>query len=131
MKRKAKPSIVVLICAMLFLTGCLIGNLTDTATMICDGNSYEISFSDSWTLRRALSIKSTDFTEYGCPFDEKLFSIKMGGLTYCLGMDDCNSIYIKELNLYYEITAENFALLRETLSKYNYIASWWKGYWDA
>lgn len=130
MKKKTKSLIVVFICVILILAGCLIANLTDTATMICDGKSYDISFVDSWTLRRALLVKATDFSEYGCNYNEELFSVKMGGLTYCLSLDDCDTIYIKELNLYYEVTSEDFALIRQTLVEYEPIASWWKGYWD-
>lgn len=90
-------------------------NLTDCASVTANGNTTEISFSDSWRLRCLLSLDKTNFHEYACGFWED-YSIKIGGLTYCLAQDDCNSVYIKELNFYYSI--KDLPALEELLESY-------------
>ena len=115
MKKKIViASIVLLVCMFAVL---LIWNLTDCATLHVGGKTAEIPFSDSWHLRSLLIMKKTDFIEYGCGFSENR-SIKIGGLTYCLADDDCNSVYIKELDFYYIIPEANHVKLDKLLSEY-------------
>ncbi len=108
--KKRKIVLLVLVCIFAVL---LIWNLLDRAE--CNGK--ELSYSDSWRIRILLTIKETDFIEYGCGFSED-YAVKIGGLTYCLGQDDCNTVYIPELNFYYEIFRENSMELQELLEKY-------------
>lgn len=108
--KKRKIVLLVLMCLAAVL---LIWNLIAPAQF----RGKEISFSDSWRIRTLLMIKTTDFIEYGCGYSED-YSVKIGGLTYCLAEDDCNTIYIPELNFYYEIFAENDEQLHKILKKY-------------
>lgn len=112
MKKKNVQVVVILLCLIAVL---LIWNLTDR-TSIHNG-ATEISFRDRRQLRRLLLMKETNFYEYGCGFS-KNYSIQTGGLTYCLAQDNCNSVYIKELNFYYVIDEGNHVKLHELLSKY-------------
>lgn len=107
-KRRSKAVAIVLVCILAVL---LIWNLIEHAEF----NDEELSCLDSWRVRTLLMLKETDFIEYGCPFLED-YSIKPGGLTYCLGQDDCNTVYIPELDFYYEILG-NTAHLHELLQK--------------
>ena len=113
-RKSIKIVIIVLLCLVALL---LIWHLTDCATLRVGNEETNISFRDSWQLRWLLLMKKTDFQEYGCGFSED-YSIKMGGLTYCLAQDDCNTVYIKELNLYYEIFGRNHAWLHRLLWEY-------------
>ena len=108
--KKHKIALIVIVCIIVFL---LIWNLTAPAEF----EDKELSFVDSWRIRTLLMIKTTDFIEYGCGYSQD-YSVKIGGLTYCLAEDDCNTIYIPELNFYYEIFAENDEQLHEILKKY-------------
>ena len=114
--KKAHISIVIgiLLCLVAVL---LIWNLTDCATLRVGGKTAELSFSDTWQLRSLLLMKETDFIEYGCGFSERR-SIKIGGLTYCLAEDDCNSVYIMELDFYYSIPEANHVKLDKLISEY-------------
>lgn len=108
--KKRKNILLVLVSLVAVL---LIWNLTAPAQF----QGEALSFSDSWRIRTLLMIKTTDFIEYGCGFSED-YAVKIGGLTYCLAEDDCNTIYIPELNFYYEIFAENDEQLHEIVKKY-------------
>ena len=77
----------------------------------------ELSFADSWRVRTLLMVKDTDFIEYGCGFSED-YAVKIGSLTYCIGQDDCGTVYIPELNFYYQMFYENWNALQELLAKY-------------
>ena len=113
-----KKHIKVVYFILLFLVAVLlIWNLTDCATLRVGGKTAELSFIDSWQLRSLLTMKKTDFIEYGCGFSENR-SIKIGGFTYCLAEDDCNSVYIKELDFYYIIPEANHVQLDKLLSEY-------------
>lgn len=109
MTKKIVITVLVTIFALL-----LIWNLTDCAAF----QNKEMSFSDSVKLRSLLMIKSTDFIEYGCGFSED-YAVKLGGLTYCLGQDDCNTVYIPELDFYYELFYENGKALKQLLEEYS------------
>ena len=113
-KKLVIVSVVLLVC---LFSALLIWNLTDCAALCVNGKETKISFSDSVQLRRLLIMKETDFIEYACGFSED-YSIKIGGLTYCLAQDDCNSVYIKELDFYYGIHESNHIKLHELLLKY-------------
>jgi len=113
-KKHIKVVVIILLCLVAVL---LIWNLTDCATLRVGGKTAELSFSDSWQLRSLLIMEKTDFIEYGCGFSENR-SIKIGGLTYCLAKDDCNSVYIKELDFYYIIPEANHVKLDKLLSEY-------------
>ena len=107
---KKKLVLIVLLCVFAAL---LIWNLAVPAEF----QGTQFSFEDSWRVRTLLIIKGTDFIEYGCGFSED-YAIKIGGLTYCIGQDDCGTVYIPELNLYYELFHENWVALRELLLNY-------------
>lgn len=113
-KKYIKIVVITLLCLAAVL---LIWNLTDHATLCMGNRTTDLSFDDSWQLRQLLLMEKTDFSTYGCGFSED-YSVKIGGLTYCLAQDDCNTVYIKELDLYYKIYAENHIKLHELLSKY-------------
>lgn len=115
MKKKALK-ITLLICGIL-LVGLLAWSLTDRAVISVAGQTAEASFSDSWALRALLQMQKTDFTKYGCGFSPD-YSVRIGVLTYCVAKDDCNSIWIKELNLYYTVQREKHANLKEKLVAY-------------
>ena len=102
---------VILIVLASMITALLIWNLTAPAQF----QGEKMSFADSWRIRTLLMVKDTDFIEYGCGFSED-YAVKIGALTYCLAQDDCNTVYIPELNLYYEILG-NIAHLHELLQK--------------
>lgn len=105
---KKKIVIIGILCALAAL---LIWNLAAPAEF----QGTKLSFEDSWKVRTLLMVKDTDFIEYGCGFSED-YAIKIGGLTYCLGQDDCGTVYIPELNFYYQIF--NMGQLLELLGKY-------------
>ena len=115
MKKKIVIAAAILFVCMIAVL--LIWNLTDCATLRVSGKTVELSYIDSWQLRSLLIMKETDFIEYGCGFSERR-SIKVGGLTYCLAEDDCNSVYIKELDFYYSIFEENHKKLDKLISEY-------------
>ena len=108
--KKYKIPLIILACVFAAL---LIWNLTAPAQF----HDQEFSFADSWRIRTLLMVKSTDFIEYGCGFSED-YAIQIGGLTYCLGQDDCGTVYIPELNFYYEMMGSREEL-HELLQKYN------------
>lgn len=87
------------------------------ATACGSHKTMSVSFSDSWRLRAALMIKEADLVGYGCPFSED-YAVRIGGLTYCVAQDDCNSVYIKELNFYYVVSNEQHDTLDEILRDY-------------
>lgn len=109
-----KAVIIFLVCITITL---LVWNLTDCAVLVDDNQTAEISYDDSQRLRKLLSVERIQGGPLRCMFSED-FSVKMGGLTYCLAQDDCDSVYIKELNLYYSITNTNHEKLHELLSSY-------------
>lgn len=106
---KRKIVLLVLVCLVAAL---LIWNLVAPAEF----QGAQLSFADSWRIRSLLTVKSTDFIEYGCGYSED-YAIKVGGLTYCLGQDDCGTVYIPELNFYYEMMGSREEL-RDLLQKY-------------
>ena len=106
--KKRKIVLLVLVCLVAVL---LIWNLAAPAQF----HGKELSFGDSWRIRTLLMVKDTDFIEYGCGFSED-YAIKIGGLTYCIGQDDCGTVYIPELNFYYQIL--DMEHLLELLGKY-------------
>ena len=100
-----------------FLSLVLSLNLTDPAIAISGEKSAACSQNDSWRFRMALIPKKIDIVGLACPVSES-FSVKMGGLTYCLATDDCESIYIPELNLYYSVSRANHDKLHNLFSEY-------------
>ena len=115
MKKKITITLVTLLVCL--LTVLLIWNLTDCATLHIGGKTAKLPFSDSWQIRSLLIMEKTDFIELACGFSENC-SIEIGGLTYCLAEDSCNSVYIKELDFYYTIPEENHVKLDKFLSEY-------------
>lgn len=113
-KKNIKVAVIILLCLVAVL---LIWNLTDCATLHIGSQTADISFGDSLQLRWLLLMKETQFHEYACGFSEG-YAIQIGGLTYCLAQDACNSVYIKELDFYYVIYEGNHVKLHELLSKY-------------
>ena len=109
-----KTVIVFLVCTIIAL---LVWNLTDCAVLVDDNQTAEISYDDSQRLRKLLSVEKIHGGPLRCMFSED-FCVKMGGLTYCPAQDDCNSVYVKELDLYYSITDTNHEKLHELLSSY-------------
>ena len=103
---------IILIVLACILTALLIWNLVTPASF----HGKTLSFADSWRIRTLLMVKDTDFIEYGCGYSGD-YAIKIGGLTYCIGQDDCGTVYIPELNFYYEILGD-FKQLHELLQKY-------------
>lgn len=114
MRKKQLIIVGIFLCLVAAL---LVWSLTDRATLRVGGKTAELSFSDTWQLRSLLTMKETDFITYGCGFSERR-SIKIGGLTYCLAEDDCNSVYIKELDFYYIIPEVNHKKLDQLISEY-------------
>lgn len=114
MKKSFKYLFVFLIVVLL---GFSVWHFTDSATFNANGKAVDIGFSDSWQLRTSLAINNAAGYEYRCGFSPD-YSVEMGGLTYCLAQDDCGSVYVKELDLYYEISSERHARLTATLDKY-------------
>ena len=108
---KKKVILSVLVCVFVAV---LIWNLAAPAKF----NGKALSFADSWRIRTFLTVKDTDFIEYGCGYSED-YAVKIGGLTYCLGQDDCGTVYIPELNFYYGIFLENWDALQQLLAKYS------------
>lgn len=106
-----KKRIVLIVLACIF-AAFLIWNLTAPAQF----QGEKLSFADSWRIRTLLMVKDTDFIEYGCGFSED-YAVRIGGLTYCIGQDDCGTVYIPELNFYYEMMG-NDKHLHELLQKY-------------
>ena len=113
-KTYIKLFVIIIRCLIALL---LIWNLTDGATLRVGNKTADISFGDSLQLRWLLLMQKTNFFEYGCGFSES-YSIQIGGLTYCLAQDDCNAVYIKELDFYYVIYEGNHEKLHELLAKY-------------
>ena len=109
MTKKIVITVLVTIVSLL-----LIWSLTDCAEF----KNQEMSFADSLQIRTLLVLDKTDFIEYGCGFSED-YAVKIGGLTYCLAQDDCNSVYIPELDFYYTITEENHQALHCLLDNYS------------
>ena len=107
---KKKIVLIALVCVLAVL---LIWNLVAPAHF----HGQEFSFADSWRIRTLLMVKSTDFIEYGCGYSVD-YAVEIGGLTYCLGQDDCGTVYIPELNFYYEMMGSREELY-ELLQKYN------------
>lgn len=114
---KRKTAMILMALCICVLAAFLAWNLTDTATARAFDKTEEISFTDSWALRKALLIRETDLVGYGCPFSEE-YSVTLGGLTFCLAGDGCDSIYIKELDFYYSISNEQHKDLHEILLRY-------------
>ncbi len=115
MRRKyIKVVVIIILCLVAVL---FIWNLTDGVTLRIGNKTADISFGDRLQLRWLLLMKETQFHEYACGFSES-YSIQLGGLTYCLAQDDCNTVYIKELDFYYVIYKGNHVKLHELLSKY-------------
>ena len=114
MRKKQLIIVGIFLCLVAAL---LVWSLTDRATLRVGGKTAELSFSDTWQLRSLLTMKETEFTTYGCGFSERR-SIKIGGLTYCLAEDDCNTVYIKELDFYYVIYEANHKKLDQLISEY-------------
>ena len=104
----------ILLCLVAVL---LIWNLTDCATLRVGGKTAELSFSDTWQLRSLLIVEEHSLAGYGCGFSESR-SIQIGGLTYCLAQDDCNSVYIKELDFYYTIPEACHKILDRLILEY-------------
>lgn len=113
-KKRTKVLVTILLC---FVAAMLIWNLIDSATLRIGNQTENISFIDRLQIRWLLLMKETDFYEYGCDFSED-YAIEINGLTYCLAQDDCDTVYIKELDFYYVIFKGNHARLHEILSKY-------------
>lgn len=117
-----KKRIIIIITILLLLLLCVFAafwamNFTDTATAIDNDVTVEISVTDSWKLRDALSVKEIRFDGAGCPFYDD-YCIKMDGLTYMIAEDDCEAVYIPELNIYYLISSEDHVKLHEILKSY-------------
>ena len=113
-----KKIIKIVSIILLFAVGLLlIWNLTDCATICVADKKFRLSFADSWNLRVLLSPEEYGFGTYGCPFSEG-YSIQMGGLTYCIAQDDCPSVYIPELNIYYSISRNDIKELHNIMSSY-------------
>ena len=93
-------------------------NLTDRATVVSGDVSAKCSLQDSWRFRVALFPEEIHIVGLACSVSEK-FSIKMGGLTYCLATDDCDSVYIPELNLYYSVSPDNHKKLHNLFAEYD------------
>lgn len=108
---KKKTVVIVILCVLAAL---VIWNLV--APAVFQGGT--LSFADSWRVRTLLMVKNTDFIEYGCGFSED-YAVKIGGLTYCIGQDDCGTVYIPELNFYYQLFHENWDALQQLLAKYS------------
>lgn len=115
MKKKLVKTVVIVLIGIIALQ--LVWSLTDCAVYCAGGKTGEISFVDSLRLRSLLVMKETQFYEYACGFSPA-YSIKIGGFTYCLAQDDCNTVYILELDFYYTIFEQNHVQLHELLSKY-------------
>ena len=115
MKKKIIQVIsIVVLCALGLL---LIWNLTDCATLCVADQKVEQTFADSWKMRMLLGVEKYEFTTYGCPFSAD-YSVTMGGLTYCIATDGCNSVYIPELNMYYLISQDNISALHSIMAAY-------------
>lgn len=111
---------VKLILAFILILACFIAAMwiwceTDCATLCAGSRRIDISWEDTEQLRELLQIRTIHFDGAACGFRED-DAVKIGCLTYCFARDDCNTIYIKELNLYYSIT--NRTKLDELLAKY-------------
>lgn len=113
-KKTIKVAGFLLLCLTVLL---LVWDLADPATVCVGNRAAALSLDDSMHLRWLLLMKETDFYEYACGFSED-YSVKIGGLTYCLAQDDCNSVYIKELDFYYIIYEGNHIKPHELLTKY-------------
>lgn len=96
------------------LAALLIWKLTDPATVTVDGQSTQVSFAESWQLRAALMADSICFDGAGCPFSTA-YSVNIAGLTYCIAQDGCNTIWIKERNIYYTVERKRHQKLEELM----------------
>ena len=112
--KKAYVTVVVIVVVVFLFAGLLIWNLTDCATL-CGSRSIEMSWEDTEQLRELLQVREIHFEGAACGFRDD-DAVKIGCLTYCFARDDCNTIYIKELDLYYSIADRG--KLDELLSKY-------------
>lgn len=117
---KKKILFAFLLTLALALVSLLAWNLTALATVTVDGLSAQVSFSESWQLRSALRPKKLLFYIAGCPFSTE-YAVSMGGLTYCISLDDCETVWVKEPNLYYTLSREDHdaleMLIREHWNK--------------
>ena len=113
-KKMVKTVVIVLVCIFALQ---LVWSLTDRGVYCAGGKTGELSFADSLRMRSLLVMKETQFYEYACGFSVA-YSVKIGGLTYCFAQDDCNTVYISELEFYYTIFENNHEQLHEVLSKY-------------
>lgn len=125
MKKGTKIAIIaavgVLLCA---LAAVLVWQLTACGTVQADGKTVNLSLEETQAFRRALKRDGEQsasggfgcFTGYGCGFSED-FSIRIGGLTYCFGQDDCPSVYVQELDYYYCTSKENHETLHKLLAE--------------
>ena len=114
---KKRIWICVLIAIFTFFSLVAALNSTDRATAVSGDVSAKCSFQDSWHFRMALFPEEIHSVGFACPVSEK-FSVRMGGLTYCLATDDCDSVYIPELNLYYSVSPDNHEKLHNLFAEY-------------
>lgn len=97
------------------LAALVIWKLTDPATVTVNGQSTRVSFSESWQLRTALMGDAICFDGAGCPFSTT-YSVNIAGLTYCIAQDGCNTIWIKERNIYYTVGRQQHKELEEQMA---------------
>ena len=111
----------VILCA---LVAVLIWQCTACGTVYVQGKATELSLEETRQFRQALKRDSENsssggfgrFTSYSCGFSED-YAIRIGGLTYCLGQDDCPSVYVAEWDYYYCVSDENHAELHRLLNE--------------
>ena len=115
MKKKAKKIIGIVI--LVVLAALLIWNLTDCGEVTVNGKTHALSFAESWQARSILLLRSYNVAGFGCPVS-KNYSIKIGGLTYCPATDDCEGIYILELDAYYDTSVTNMEKLHKFIAQY-------------
>lgn len=125
MKKRTKIAIAVVVGVIVCtLAALLVWQLTACGTVQADGETVHLSLEETQAFRRVLKRDSEQsagggfgrFTSYGCGFSED-FSIRIGGLTYCFGQDDCPSVYIEELDFYYCTSKENHEALHKLLAE--------------
>ena len=125
MKKTTKMIVIsvvgVILCALLAV---LVWQCTARGTVYAYGETAILSLEETRQFRQVLKRNAENsgsggfgrFTSYGCGFSEE-YAIRIGGLTYCFGQDDCPSVYIAELDYYYCISDENHAELHRLLSE--------------
>lgn len=125
MKKKTKIVAISVTGAVLCaLAAVLVWQLTACGTIQADGKAVNLSLEETQAFRQALKRDPEEsssggfgcFTSYGCGFSED-YAIRIGGLTYCFGQDDCPSVYISELDYYYCTSDENHAELHRLLNE--------------